>query len=374
MDMLAIAKNTAKKLRSLLSQIGKRGARTPSQAKIEQAITTLAALTNRYSNPNINKLWELSKDLNAMRLNTKNFGYELALKLAPGLSQINTASEPREHNLVSKATTQSDIESPWFVYWCNQIKCAPIYHRKLWEFAFTLQALHERNYLTEGSRAIGFGCGEEPLASYFAQKGIQVTVTDLHPDKVAGMGWAETGQHTLTIDKSYYPDIVGQDQFNKQVEMQYVDMNNIPDTLTNYDFCWSICALEHLGSIKAGLTFIEESLKCLKPGGLAVHTTEFNYLSNGETIDNWPTVLFRQSDFEALKSRLEQKGHTVIGIDYGIGNQPVDRFIDVPPYAFGEGWLNKESWDNVNQAAHLKLNVDGFPCTCIGLLIVKGTR
>jgi len=31
----------------------------------------------------------------------------------------------------------------------------------------------------------------------------------------------------------------------------------LPADLTGFDFCWSICALEHLGTIAQGLDFIK---------------------------------------------------------------------------------------------------------------------
>ncbi|MBV5337004.1 MAG: hypothetical protein J0653_03215, partial [Deltaproteobacteria bacterium] len=71
------------------------------------------------------------------------------------------------------------------------------------------------------------------------------------------------------------------------------------------DFCWSSCSLEHLGSIKAGLDFIKASLKTLKVGGVAVHTTEYNVSSDEATIDNNPTlVLFRRCDIQGLVEEL----------------------------------------------------------------------
>lgn len=317
----------------------------------------------------------LSEDMTSVRINIKNFGYTIGRQLAPLLKEIPTASEPRNHHLVSKPTTQADIETSWFVYWCNQLKTAPLYHRKLWEFAFALQALFEAGMLENGKRGIGFGCGEEPLASYFAAKGIQSIVTDLDPEKVKGMGWAETGQHTSAIDKAFYPDIIDRKTFDSHVSLKYVDMNKIPDFKEQYDFCWSICAMEHLGSIQRGLDFVENSLKCLKPGGIAVHTTEFNFLSQDKTVENSSLVLFLRQNFIDLFTKLRQNGHAVLGPDFEVGDKPLDNFIDIPPYQFGTGgWFNFNLWGKANQAAHLKITVGGFPSTCYGMIIKKSTK
>lgn len=338
----------------------------------KRIIGELLMLTDAAGKPNINDLWFALRDIDAIRLNIKNFGYKIAREMRENLEGVDCSSEPRVHGLVSKATTQQDVESPWFSYWCKQIKAAPIYHRKLWEFAFVLQVLHEHGLLRSGMRGLGFGCGEEPLASYFASRGVNVLVTDLEPEKVAGLGWAETGQHASALEQAFYEDIVDRALFDKHVTHAFADMNNIPAFQESFDFCWSVCAMEHLGSIRKGLLFVENSLGPLKPGGIAIHTTEYNYLSDNKTIDNWPTVLFLRKHFEELAAELSRKGHRVLGPDFTLGNGVLDKFIDLPPYAVGEGWLSREQWAEENQAAHLRLSVDGFPCTCFGIVVQKG--
>jgi SAM-dependent methyltransferase len=326
-------------------------------------------LTKENGNPNINPIWEKTKDAEIISWNIKNFGYLLARKMAeqrpltPGL----LANLPLE----SKATRQADIESPWFAYWCSQLKIPVTYHRKVWEYCFLLQALHDANMLEAGRRGLGFACGEEPIPSYLASSGIDVTATDLEPEKVAGRGWAETGQHTSSIEKLWYSNLVEREAFDKHVKLKYVDMNAIPSTLTGYDFCWSICSLEHLGSIEQGLKFIENSLRVLRPGGLAVHTTEFNISNDGPTIDHWPTVLFQKKHFESVAERLRNQGHWVAPLNFDFGDGPIDNFIDVPPYDWDRLSAHGHLSGQKEHPAHLKLAIDGFPCTCFGMVIRK---
>jgi 2-polyprenyl-3-methyl-5-hydroxy-6-metoxy-1,4-benzoquinol methylase len=304
-----------------------------------------------------------------IRLNVKNLGYQLARDRAPRLAAVDPAGEPRTHGLRSKPTTQADMESSWFAHWCRELHISPFYHRKLWEFAFVLQVLWESGRLRPGMRAVGFGCGEEPLASYLAALGIEVTVTDLDPASSVGRGWVETGQHTSALDQAFKPELVDRGRFKELVSLDYVDMNRIPSSLDGrHDFCWSICAFEHLGSVENGLRFVENAMRTLKPGGVAVHTTEFNYLSEEETIDSGPTVLFLRKHFLELKRRLEARGHQVGELDFATGSDVLDRFIDIPPY----------TWDGASegiwggQPEHLKMTVGRFPCTCYGLAIRRG--
>ncbi len=336
-------------------------------------LDSLLLKTDGRKNPNLNELAMLLKDFDAVKLNVKNFGYELGRELQKKLP-VADKTTAQSHEISSRATTQNDVEAQWFAHWCGELNIPVTYHRKIWEFCFLLQTLHDANLLNKGLNALGFGCGEEPIPSYLASIGATVTVTDLDPDSVKGMGWAETGQHTDSLAKSWYPDIVDQKTFNENVSLRYVDMNNIPADLAGYDVCWSICALEHLGSIRKGLDFIKNSLNTLRDGGWAIHTTEFNYLSSDKTTDNWQTVLFLRSHFELVRDELKAQGHFVAPMNFDVGNRPLDRFIDIPPFSFGEGWLTKEQWGNVGQAAHLKLTVDGFPSTCFGIAVQKRTR
>ena len=88
-----------------------------------------------------------------------------------------------------------------------------------------------------------------------------------------------------------------------------------------FDFCWSCCALEHLGSLSAGLRFIERSLDTLRPGGWAVHTTEFNLFSDAATVERGATVLYRQRDLKWLVEHLQRQGHQSAPLDLTLGDQ-----------------------------------------------------
>lgn len=324
--------------------------------------------TNYCAEPNMNPLAFRLRNLDAMALNLKFFGYELAKALAAALP--NRADlRPAPVGLCCKPSTQADMESDWAAYWLAELKVPVVFHRKLWEFAYMLQALWERGMLEPGRRGLGFGCGTEPLPSYLASLGVDVTVTDLAPEASIDLGWSTTNQHTATLEHAFKPELVEREAFHRHVSLAYVDMNAIPPDLQGYDFCWSICALEHLGSIAKGLDFVQNSLDTLKPGGVAVHTTEFNFASDEETIDNWPTVLFLRRHFMELANRLNGLGHEVAELDFSVGDRPMDRFIDLPPWDHDMNDYMRANWGAGH--VHLKLSVDGFPSTCFGLVIRK---
>ncbi len=324
--------------------------------------------------PNISQEWLSLRDLDVVRFNIKQNGYALGRALIAALPPVG-ATEPQSGRLACKPSTQKDIESDWAAHWFAELKIARIYHRKLWEFAYALQALHSNGLLRAGVRGLGFGCGQEPLPSYFAAHGMSTVVTDLDPARGEAQAWRQSSQHTETLASTHHPHLVGWEAFERLTSIRYADMNAIPADLRDFDFCWSICALEHLGSIEKGLNFIESSLETLRPGGIAVHTTEFNYANDQQTIDNWPTVLFQRQHFREISDRLKAKGHIVEPLDFDAGSEPMDLFIDVPPYyeeltANGNNfWINQQNRpDNMSQ---LKLSIDGFPSTCFGLTIQR---
>jgi 2-polyprenyl-3-methyl-5-hydroxy-6-metoxy-1,4-benzoquinol methylase len=335
---------------------------------LNSELAGLLELLGPDSKPNLGALSLKMRDLNNLALTVKFFGYELARKMAEELPSLQ-AKEPFFVGMQSKASTQADLESDWAAYWLAELKAPRLFHRKLWEFAYLLQGLWERDMIADGRRGLGFGCGQEPIPSYLASRGVQLSVTDIAPAEARSKGWMDSAQHTTTIDSLYMPHLIERETFDRNVALRYVDMNAIPSDLKNYDFCWSICALEHLGSIANGLSFIRNSLSTLRPGGVAIHTTEFNFLDDKQTIDNWPTVLFQRQHFIQLAEELTAEGHQVAELDFRVGNKPLDKFIDVPPFPHDFPASVSSEWGQ--SSAHLKISIDGFASTCFGIIVTK---
>ena len=256
----------------------------------------------------------------------------------------------------SAVCRQDSFESPAFLEWLRRLGEAPRYHRKLWEFVFICQALSERGVLRPGARGLGFGVGTEPLRADFASQGCRITATDLAPDAAAAAGWMRTNQYAASRETLRAPGICPNDVFDTNVEFRYCDMSAIPSDLIGFDFCWSACALEHLGSLDAGLAFIERSVATLAPGGVAVHTTELNLSSDRDTLTQGPTVLYRRADLEEFARTMRTRNIEVEPFDFETGDGTLDRYVDFPPY------LNEP---------HLRLAIEGYASTSIGIICRK---
>lgn len=265
-------------------------------------------------------------------------------------------NEPTLAKTVSQPCTQSQCESPEFVYWCGKINLTPWYHRKLWEFCYILRVLDEAEMLRPGRSGVGFGVGREPLAAAMAVAGCRILATDMAEEGAVEQGWVVTGQHTGSLHDLNDKGICDPGIFQERVRYRTVNMNAIPADLGTFDFAWSACAMEHLGSLRHGLDFVRNSLTFLRPGGVAVHTTEFNLSSNRGTAADGPTVIYRRKDFAEFARALTAEGHE-ISLNFNAGSGPVDRYVDLPPYA---------------QVKHLKLQLAGYVSTSFGLKIRKG--
>lgn len=184
-----------------------------------------------------------------------------------------------------------------------------ILHRKSWEYIYIVLALQERGMLKMGKRGLGFAVGTEPLPAFFASKGCKILATDLASENDGSTSWISTGQNA-SGDKSILNKngLCSQKKFATRVQYRNLDMNDIPEDIKGFDFCWSSCAIEHVGSLEKSKTFLKNMLNTLKLGGVAIHTTEFNLSSNEDTITEGDSVIYRKKDIEEIADWFREGG------------------------------------------------------------------
>jgi SAM-dependent methyltransferase len=225
--------------------------------------------------------------------------------------------------------------------------------RKLWEWLWIARTLEALGCLKPGAKGLGFACGREPLVDWIASRGCRVLATDAPGD--GGQEWGATGQHSeglADLDRG----ITGED-FRSRVSFQAVDMRAIPADLVGFDFLWSSCAFEHLGTIQAGLDFVSHAMACLKPGGVAIHTTEFSP-EPGPSLQKGPVVIYHLH-LEALRKRLKEQGHSpCLVLEWPGPSGPADMVAALPPY----------------DAPHLRLAFGGVIMTSFGFYVIRGPR
>jgi hypothetical protein len=271
--------------------------------------------------------------------------------------------------LRSQLCSAESLRSPALVAWAERLR--PMWaagdqdgrdvllHRKMWEWLFIAEALGERDMLAPGRSGIGFGVGQEPLVALFAAAGCDLVATDQPLETAVASGWTDSEvEWAGGLENLNGFGLCAAAEFEQRVRYRPVDMHAIPADLRGFDFAWSSCALEHLGTLAAGMDFVVAQMECLRPGGVAVHTTEFLVSSNDAdaTVEAGGTVFYRRRDIEALVERLGRAGHAV-DIDYTEGTTPDDLHVDVPPYT----------------DVHLRTELAGYVTTSLALIVTKGS-
>lgn len=250
----------------------------------------------------------------------------------------------------SQLVSASQIYEDSFQYWRDQLGWGLNLDRKVWEYTYIVNAISKYFGKLDGLHGLGFGVGVEKIPSLLVKHGCTLTVTDYVPESNKSKGWEST-----KIDDLIFTEILDEDTLRKSAKFIEVDMNDIPDSLSGYDFLWSTGSLEHIGSRKHGLDFIKSSLKCLKSGGYAIHTTEFTITSKTKGFDSPDLNFYCQNDIENLALELIECGHRIV-LNFNRGDTVADLHVDTPPFHHG-----------MTLTAHFGNHV----ITSIGLIIQK---
>lgn len=150
------------------------------------------------------------------------------------------------------------------------------FHRKIWEFNHALYGLRQLRRLAPEAEALGVGAGHEEVIYFLANRLKLVVATDLYEDGfLGGEGQADVLEHPAKYAPFPY----------REDHLQVRRMNGLaldaPDLRFDIVFCLS--SIEHFGSLDDKQRALGEMFRVLKPGGVAVVTTEvvLNRLGRG---------------------------------------------------------------------------------------------
>lgn len=265
----------------------------------------------------------------------------------------------------SQRVRAADFDADWFKDRAREMDLEiDRYHRKIWEDVVIAQvfvdhvlmpasARYRKSKAPQNLSALGFGCGKEPIPKWLARTECvsRIIATDAPGINPA---WDATNQRAHNLS-----DLgIGSD--NKLVEFREVDMNAIPEDLLigEFDFTWSCGSFEHIGGINRGLEFFRSQMRCLKPGGIACHTTELNIdLDAITTLEADNLSFFRFYDLMGLAGVLWENGDRLWSPDFKQGDTEIDRFVDRPPYT---------------APYHLNIEIGEFVTTSVVLIATRG--
>lgn len=271
------------------------------------------------------------------------------------LTRLNGRQRPDgETALVSRVVGAQEILSSEYAQLAGLLGEVPRPHRKQWEFVSILRAGLAAEVIAPGKSALGFGVGREPITSALAAAGVQVLATD-QPVSTADH-WMASEEHASELRALWQSSIVDRETFEALVRFLPVDMNHLPEGLGRHDLLWSACVIEHLGSPAAGLSFLERSLELLKPGGVAVHTTELELTERRTTADYGHCAVYRLDDLLDLQEVVAARGYSMQLDSFVPMETAADRFI-APPLSLG------------SETYHLKLALYDSITTSVALII-----
>jgi len=161
----------------------------------------------------------------------------------------------------------------------EELREIPRFHRKQWEFAMIFHVLRERGLLRPDSLGLSMGGGKELLLYAIASHIRQLVVTDLY-DTQTTWDCAKTNDpdEFIRAGKPFPVD-------DNKVKALRMDMRALEFEENTFDFCYSSCSIEHIGTRDDFLLHLNEASRVLKDGGIYVLTTELGY---GEEIIEHP--------------------------------------------------------------------------------------
>jgi SAM-dependent methyltransferase len=296
---------------------------------------------------------------NANRICEKEvFEFTSYLKRTSPYHIINPSDQPKlnrlcciedwENNEIKKALAElQKLSSEGFI------------HRKDWEWALGIIAMRRFGKLNEKSTAIGVGSGREAILYYLANKVKHVYATDLYKVR----NWMEAAPSDFPENpKKYAPFPYKEDALT----VLRMDGTKLEFPSESFDIAFSFSSIEHFGGGKnhsGALRSLKEIERVLKPGGLAVITTE--YIINDK---EHPEFFNRRTIYSDLIDKLERL-KLVEPLDLRITTKTLDTVID---YSSAVYWDNSSSDDEFKKNHPLVLvRVGNILVTSLSLTLQK---
>ena len=170
-------------------------------------------------------------------------------------------------------------------------------------------------------------------------------------------------------DRVFRPALVDARTFDANVEVSNLNMRQLDDaTLRGFDLCWSSGVITQMRSMAEASEAITKAMDVLRPGGLAVHTADLAFAED-TPFSPVGDMSCSRPFFEKLAEQLNGMGHEVLPLSFDLGDHPLDRYVDMEPYAVEglEAWSSL--WAENGDAPHLKLYSGGQLRTSFVLIV-----
>ncbi|MCI5065721.1 methyltransferase domain-containing protein [bacterium] len=221
---------------------------------------------------------------------------------------------------------------------------APV-HRKLWEFAKTVQALERYGLLHGESRGLSVAAGSERILFYLANCIEQIVATDIYG--IGDFASGEADDSFLDSPEKFAP----YPYQGEKLHPLFMDALNLRFSENLFDFAFSLSSLEHFGGYTNALRSIQEMARVVRPGGLVLVATDCAL--NGVKMDE----VFSWREIESL---VEESGLLLDeSIDWSLSRETLEHCTDM------------RSGD-LSTLPHLNLKLFGSCFTSVFLALRKG--
>jgi SAM-dependent methyltransferase len=246
----------------------------------------------------------------------------------------------------------------------NELREPARFHRKQWEFAMIFLTLKKFGLLNYQKVGLSLGGGNERVLYSIANHVKKLFVTDLYDE---GTTWdcARTTDPDEFIKLSK-PFPVADDKFKAlRMDMRYIDFQE-----DSFDFCYSSCAIEHIGEYQDFLQHLNEVNRVLKPGGIYIFTTEMQF--GEKTISDQNNFIFTKEYLSELiaNSDLDFVSDVDTTLTRNQINLPNPTNLKNLSYT-GKNFINEKLFE---QFPHLILLRGSVPFTSVLLILRKGTK
>lgn len=237
------------------------------------------------------------------------------------------------------------------------------FHRKQWEFAMIYHVLERAGKLHDAAIGLSMGGGRELVAYALARHVRQLVITDLY-DSTTPWDCARTDDPDEFIrrNKPFPVD-------DARLKALRMDMRNLQFPDATFDFCYSTCAVEHIGERSDFLKHFNEVARVLKDDGLYVFTTEVGF--DDTTIPDEHNYVFSLPYLYEIfaESHLEP----ATPFDGRIAPHRINYPVPSTLQQFASFLPNNLAQHILREAPHIQLLRGRYPFTC-GLFIMRKRR
>lgn len=191
-------------------------------------------------------------------------------RMAALIEEADSVRSPTEDPPLNKICDRRDWEHPAWRQALEDLGYLPDparLHRKEWEFAQGVYGLRKLRCLSPDAVALGLGAGTEPIIFFLAGRLRRVVATDLY---AGDFSRHEADPRMLRDPEAFAPFSYHRDR----LEVRRMDATAIDYAPESFDVVFSFSSFEHFGSRRAQRACLAAIHRALRPGGVAVLTTE----------------------------------------------------------------------------------------------------